>query len=38
MFGLGIPEIVIILVVVAILGFIYWRTRKGKTTPPVNKN
>ncbi len=37
MFGLGIPEIVIIMVVVAVLLFIYWKTKKGKV-PPSDKN
>lgn len=28
MFGLGIPEIVVILVVVAALSYLYWRKQK----------
>lgn len=30
MFGLGATEIIIILAVVAVLAFLYWRKRKGK--------
>ena len=30
MFGLGITEIIIILAIVAVLSFFYWRSRKGK--------
>jgi cbb3-type cytochrome oxidase subunit 3 len=30
MFGLGIPETVIILAVVAVLLFLYWRKKKSK--------
>lgn len=30
MFGLGATEIVIILAVVAVLSFLYWRSRKNK--------
>jgi len=30
MFGLGIPETIIILAAVAVLIFLYWRKRKGK--------
>ena len=30
MFGLGIPEIVAIVVVAAVIYFFYWKSRKGK--------
>ena len=30
MFGLGVTEIVIILVVVAVLSYLYWRNKKSK--------
>jgi len=30
MFGLGFSEIAIILVVVAVLSFLYWRNKKSK--------
>lgn len=30
MFGLGATEIVIILAVVAVLAFLYWRKKKGQ--------
>jgi len=30
MFGLGIPETIIILAAVAVLIFLYWRKRKSK--------
>ncbi len=31
MFGLGVSEIVIIVAVVAVLSFLYWRNKKNKT-------
>ena len=30
MFGLGVTEIVVILAVVAVLSFLYWRKKKGQ--------
>jgi len=32
MFGLGITETLIILAVVAVLGFLYWKKRQNKGT------
>ena len=32
MFGLGIPEITLILVAAAIIYFLYWKSRKNKAS------